>query len=148
MEKSLKRVEAVALVQAINSLTGRVEAVTDQDGKFVGMVEKPFDIDLKATLAMAKTSRWLSGEVEDYKTAQKAITNKVRVDADGKPVSESEKVSQVEDELRSFMLELVDVKVHVFPAEHLKIAANKLSASVVRSLLPILTGGLVDDEAS
>lgn len=148
MDKTLKRIEINALVSAINGLNGRIEPVKDQDGKFVGMIEKPFDIDLKATIAMAKTSRWLSSELEEYKTVQKAIQNKVRTNADGQPVSEAEKDSQVEDEIREYMLTPVDVRIHTFPAECLKIAANKLSSSVVRALLPMLTGELVDDEKS
>lgn len=141
MEKiSLKRYEINELVGAIKGLDGRPELVKDGDGKSLGVIVKPFELESKARYALAKTLRTLSGELTDYETVQKAIM------AEKPPVSEKPLEGWSDDEsknrIRIFMLESVEVEVHKVKIQDLKVDTNKLAPQVIANLMPMLEGEL------
>ena len=109
------------LYQAIKHLDGRPEQVKDGDGKHVGILMVPFDMDGKTRLAIARNF----GVVEPLMaTLDKTLAT--LKNGDGMDLLAAEE----------------EVALKAINVASLKIDTNKLPPSIVASLLPILEGEL------
>lgn len=115
----IKRYEINDMIAAIKSLEGRLQVVTDPDGKTIGVVIKPYDLPMKIRVALAKTLRSLLSEINDYEN------NKFGEKPDSK-------------ELNNFMKEEIQVEVYEIMLTDLKIDTNQISPQVISNLLPII----------
>lgn len=125
----LKRYEINALANAIRYFDGRVEIAKDNDGKVLGLLQKPFDLSGKARYALAKSLRLISGQINDYDKTQKGLKEQYK-----------DEPQKFEEENRKFMYEEDEIELYKIQISELQIDANKVSPSIISDLMPILEG--------
>lgn len=134
----LSHTRIVALNNAIHSLEGRVEVAKDNDGKVLGLVTVPYDLDLKARYACARTLTSIQPVLTAYEKARK---DKVKASNDGKLLEKDQKLSQeCQDQLQELENTETAVELYTCDAALFKFDTNKISPSIIAALIPMLRG--------
>lgn len=133
--KKLTKGQVLHLNEAIKAIEGRLEEAKDENGKVLGLLSKPYDIDSKAVYALARTKNKIEPIVHAIDRQRRIlISNALKV-------KEYPQVD-LEEDVSLVLEEEIDVDIFEFPIADLKIATNKLSPTLVASLLCVTTGEL------
>lgn len=124
--------ECLELAEVIkHNLDGRAEPVSDNNGKVLGIVIKPYKIDGKSRYNFAKTLRNLRHIVESYEEATKDIETRLPGD---------EHKADRNKELRDLLKKKEQVELFKVAIAAIHVDDNQIPSPVITALLPMLTG--------
>jgi hypothetical protein len=125
------------LLNALQSLDGQPQAVTDAEGRSVVIV-KPYTLDFSTRMAIAANMTRLKPLVEQISVVHNGLIKQYSVD--GKtPDKGTREYAQLTEQVTALLKDQAEVDLIMIRPEKLNVDKNQIAGSVLSDLDPVLT---------